>query len=221
MRVARVVACLSLAATAAFASNLGKYTDWGSSPQAYFMTKAESDQWAAVRTPDQAEQFVNQFLASRGAGFAEEVAKRTAMADKYLTIGKTPGSQTLRGKVIVLLGPPTDFSVADRRFKAGSTGSGMSMYNDMGGGDGRSAGASGPSAADVAEAAARRDMGGKQVREFTIHYDPKKLPASWDRDMTIVIDADPTNGKDRLADTKQASDVDALFDMVAANSVKK
>ena len=43
-----------------------KYKDWAASPQAYFMTKAEHEQWAAIKTDEEAEQFVNRFLASRG-----------------------------------------------------------------------------------------------------------------------------------------------------------
>jgi hypothetical protein len=44
-----------------------KYKDWAASPQAYFMTMAEHEQWAAIKTDEEAEQFVNRFLASRGA----------------------------------------------------------------------------------------------------------------------------------------------------------
>src|SRR5689334_17725835 len=84
-----------------------KYKEWAASPQAYFMTKAERAQWAGIVTDADAEKFINDFVASRGPGFADMVADRVANADKYLTVGKKPGSQTLRGKVIVLLGPPT------------------------------------------------------------------------------------------------------------------
>src|SRR5258706_8849742 len=93
-----------------------KYKDWANSPQAYFMTKAERAQWAGVVTDADAEKFVAQFVASRGAGFAEQVADRATNADKYLTIGKTkPASQTLRGKVIVLLGPPSAVKTENKR----------------------------------------------------------------------------------------------------------
>src|SRR2546423_2840615 len=98
---------LALLSPAAFAG-LSKYKDWASSPQAYFMTKAERLQWASVVTDEQAEKFINEYVAKRGAGFAEQVADRVTNADKYLTIGKTrPASKTLRGKLIVLLGPPS------------------------------------------------------------------------------------------------------------------
>src|SRR5579863_1025525 len=84
------------------AERSSKYKEWSSSPEAYFMTRADREQWAAVKTDGEAEQFIKSFEAARKPGFAEEVAKRVQVADKYLTVGKTPGSRTLRGKVIIL-----------------------------------------------------------------------------------------------------------------------
>src|SRR5436309_1262717 len=100
---------LFLVPSVLFAAKLSKkYKDWPSSPQAYFMTKAERLQWATVINDEQAETFINEFVAKRGPDFAAQLADRVTNADKYLTIAKTkPGSQTLRGKVIVLLGPPS------------------------------------------------------------------------------------------------------------------
>ena len=53
-----------------------KYKEWAASPQAYFMTKAERAQWAGVVTDADAEKFINDFVASRGPGFADMVTDR-------------------------------------------------------------------------------------------------------------------------------------------------
>ena len=103
------IALLAVAITAAsaFASDLVKFKDWDESPQGYFMTSAEREQWKTVSTDAQAETFVAEFLAKRDPKFAAEVATRAQNADKYLSIGKTKGSRTLRGKVVILHQPAT------------------------------------------------------------------------------------------------------------------
>src|SRR6202140_5943294 len=100
-----VLLLLSIAVTSpAFAAG-PDFKDWENSPQGYFMTKAEHQEWSAVRTEEEPQRFVAQFLAKRSPGFAADVAARTEQADKHLTIGKTAGSKRLRGKVVILLGP--------------------------------------------------------------------------------------------------------------------
>src|SRR5216684_4195047 len=91
--------------------------DWDRSPQGYFMTKAEHQEWSAIKTQEDAQHFIDQFLAKRGPNFAAEVSTRVEKADKYLTLGKLAGSKTLRGKVVILLGPPStmDLSPAEDR----------------------------------------------------------------------------------------------------------
>src|SRR5437763_7539071 len=100
-------------AVSAFAG-LSKYKGWESSPQGYFMTKAERAQWDAIKTDAEAQAFVNTFVASRGGdAWVAEVAKRADMADKYLTVGTAQGSKTLRGKAVILFGAPSDLKVTD------------------------------------------------------------------------------------------------------------
>jgi hypothetical protein len=212
----KLIAVLLFAVPVLAADSLGKYKDWENSPQAYFLTRAERAQWTTVHTEAEAEQFVNQYMASRGPGFAVDLAKRIANADKYLTIGKTPASQTLRGKVVVLLGPPSTFHVADVQVSSGSTAGLVS-----GGGSGGDRGGQGASVADMASAADRSTMSVKSVRQFTIGYDPKKLPPSFDSDITVIVDADQVTGKDHLAEPKLQKDLDRLFEMVAQGSIKK
>ena len=191
------------------ADTLVKYKEWGLSPQAYFMTKVEREQWSAIKTDAEAEQFVNQFLASRSPGFAAEVAERVAKADKYLTIGKIPGSRTLKGKVIVLLGPPTSMTVASRAI-AGEHSATAGAYMNAGA-DG------GPNMADMGAAAQREGMSGKQVRDYTFTYNGDNLPAPFAKGIVVTVEADAATGKDWVEDRKQAAELERLFDAVVAS----
>lgn len=184
-----------------FATGLVKYQDWGASPQAYFMTNAERAQWAEVKGDAEAEQFINKFVASRGADFASEVDTRAAIADKYLTIGKTKGSKSLRGKVIILLGPPSSMSVSDR-VESGAHSGTASMYMNASA-DG------GPSMDDMADAARREGLSGKKFRDYTFAY-----PG-----FTVTVAADASTGSDGIADRSQAVELDKRFEAAAAAPV--
>src|SRR5205814_4911287 len=108
-----IAVTLVVLAAPAFAK-LSKYKGWENSPQGYFMTKAEREEWLKIDNDDAAGKFVADFLAKRPANFEKEVADRAANADKYLTVAKTPGSKSLRGKVVILLGPPSQMDVAEQ-----------------------------------------------------------------------------------------------------------
>ena len=71
------VAVLSLAVPA-FAGVSSKYKDWANSPEGYFMTKAERDQWSRLDSDTAAEKFIADFHARRPANFEKEVAARAA-----------------------------------------------------------------------------------------------------------------------------------------------
>ena len=213
MRIARLFAVAALTATAAFAALSAKYKEWGTSPQSYFMPRDERARWAAITTDNQAEQFIQAFLASRGPGFAEDVAKRAAVADKYLTYGKTPGSQTLRGKVIILLGPPSTFHVSEHPIKGGASSTASSAMSA--GADG------GPRMSDMGDAISRSDMSAKMLREYAFSYGADRLPASFGRPLEVTVELDTSRGSDRIPDSKQAADVDALFEMAAAHNLAK
>ena len=175
--------------------------DWGSSPQAYFMTKAERAQWAAITNDADAQQFIDRFIASKGPDFVAEVAARAAMADKYLTLGKTPGSKSLRGKVVILLGPPKDVRVADTEVK-GSSSSTANGYTSA-------AADGGPSVANMGAASDRGGMSGKLVRDYTFTYPEFK----------VTVEADMTSGEDRIPDKKEAAALEKLFESAAAAPV--
>ncbi len=106
-RTVMAAAVAVLAAAPALADGLTTYKGWAESPEAYFLTKSEREAWSAVDTDQKAEAFVNAYRAARGAGFAAAIKSRVEFADKAFPLGKKKGSETLRGWVLVVLGPPT------------------------------------------------------------------------------------------------------------------
>lgn len=88
---------------------------WAAAPEAYFLTAEERAAWKKVANDDEARQFVARYLAERGDAFEPMLRERIAIADKYFAAGKTRGSETLRGKVIILFGPPSRLSTKSGR----------------------------------------------------------------------------------------------------------
>ena len=92
----------------AFGAGLSKkYKNWEKSPEGYFLTNAERDQWKLVKTDADAQNFILDYKARRGPDFEKMLSERTAVADKYFSSGETKGSETLRGKVVIVFGPPS------------------------------------------------------------------------------------------------------------------
>jgi GWxTD domain-containing protein len=100
-----LVVLVAVAASAA-GSLSKKYKTWDRSPEAYFLTNSEKSQWKQVRTDADAQSFILDYKAKRGPEFEKMLADREAVADKYFSSGETKGSETLRGKVVIVLGPP-------------------------------------------------------------------------------------------------------------------
>jgi GWxTD domain-containing protein len=96
-----------LFSTAAAASLSEKYKSWDKSPEAYFLTSEEKAKWKNVKTDGEAEKFVADYFARRDPDLKAKLAERIAVADKYFSAGKVKGSETLRGKVIIVFGPPS------------------------------------------------------------------------------------------------------------------
>jgi GWxTD domain-containing protein len=219
MKTRLLCIALMLAASALFAGSLDKYKDWPNSPQGYFMTAAERADWKAnVKSDADAEEFIKKFLTKRDAGFAADVAQRADAADKHLTVSGRKGSTTTRGKLIILLGPPTSFSVADRNVK-GNISAGPDMYSNIGtGGGGRQGGggAMSPSVGDMAMAADSRGMSGDAFKDYTFTYAGDRLPVKQAKDFTVVVEVRAGDGTDRVPDRKAAAQLDALFEQVAA-----
>jgi hypothetical protein len=206
-RIAAAAIVISLFATGIFAAGLSrKYNDWAHSPQAYFMTKAERAQWSNLNSDAEAEQFVNDFVAKRGGdAFVKEVAQSAAQADKYLTIGKTPGSVSARGKMMILLGPVAPASMSKRK-RAG----------DVRLKPGASLGAETGPTMDVMEAAANAPGNSTfYITEYTYKYPASALPAAFGKPLTLKIEVDPNTGEDRFSSFGADRELDKLYEMVA------
>jgi GWxTD domain-containing protein len=181
------------------------------------LTSAERAEWAKLQSEADAGQFVQKYHGIRGGEtFTKELTKRIAMADKYLTVGATPGSQSTRGKIVILLGPPASMNIDIKqpRSKGGHTGTadmGMSAGGDSGG----------ASSYDVASVAARDDMANSDsgLRDYNFQYMAAALPTNQDAKFTVEVNA--KSGKDRIADKKAAAALDGLFEAVAQKSIVK
>lgn len=216
----RRISCLAVAvaflAVPLFAgANLGSYNDWPDSPAGYFLTKAERAQWAQLTSEAEAAKFVQEFIAKRGPDFTAEVKKRAEMADKHLTIGKIPGSKTLRGKVIILFGPPSGLTVSDR------TDAHVKRDNPVVAGALSNIGSVGTADGDSTS------LGGSMgtstlVRTYSITFSGPEIGKTFDkRDLTFVIEADGATGKDRFAGRTQEKEGQELLEKQAQASVKK
>jgi len=216
---ATAVLALTLSAASLFAADLGKYKDWDQSPQGYFMTAAERTQWSAVANEADAQKFVADFIAKRGGEkFTKEVALRAQNADKYLSIGKLKGSQTMRGKVVILFGPPAGMQVNDRKGRGGYVSSPSSAaVSDLGGSASASSGERGGGDSQTMGATS---SSGAAFKDFTFSFSRASVPALGG-DYSVTIEADAASGKDRIRDRKKAAELDEKFEAVAKASIKQ
>jgi GWxTD domain-containing protein len=197
---------LTFCATVAFAGVSRRYKEWPGTPQGYFMTNAERTQWSGIQTDAEAEQFVNDFIAKRGGDtFVKEVAQSVAQADKYLSIGKTPGSMTVRGKMMILLGP-TVATAATKKKKAGEVhlapGTPMGEF-------------SGPTVEDMQAASNGPGNSTFFITEYTYTYPAAALPAAYGKPVTVKIEVDPSLERDRFASFGAEKELAKLYEMAA------
>jgi GWxTD domain-containing protein len=83
--------------------------DWINSPQAYFVTAEERNQWELTVTSEaKAKEFIDEYWRRRGPDFERQVMARIEFADETFGFGGIPGSQTPRGRVWMILGSPTN-----------------------------------------------------------------------------------------------------------------
>ncbi len=220
MRKLLIFAVAVLVVPALLAGGLDKYKNWPSSPQGYFMTNAERAEWkASVKSDADAEAFITKFLATRAPGFAEDIAQRATMADKHLTVSGRAGSLTTRGKIIILLGPPSSFTIAQREVKGNASGT-PDMYTNTnsvspGGGVG------GPSVSDMSMAANRRALATDVLNDYTFTYAADRLPVKQPKDFAIVVEVRAGDGSDRIVDNKAAARLNEILEAAAQKSIVK
>lgn len=204
-RIAAAVT-IALVAGAALAGVSKNYKDWPKTPVGYYLTNAEKKEWSAIQSDAEAEQFIKDFVAKRGGdAFTREVAQNAEKADKYLSIGKTPGSETVRGKMMILLGP-TVATAATKKKKSGD----VHLAPSTSVGE-----RSGVSVADMQTAANDPGNSTTFVTEYTYTYPASALPPAYGKPLTVKIEVDTGRERDRLASYSAEKELDTLYEMVA------
>ena len=175
---------------------------WPASPEAYFLTSAERAEWKKVSTDDQAKELVARYWAERAPELPQILQERIAVADKYFSRGKTRGSETLRGKVIILFGPPSGM-----RQGAGDSRMGAAAETD------RASVASGVADPHSNVGPGARGLShSEQDAIFTIGYDDAHSPKAIGKAFQVDI-------RMRMKEVATApDDLDAKFEAVAKAS---
>jgi GWxTD domain-containing protein len=139
MRKVSICVAVLAAAHLVFAGGLSKkYKSWEKSPEAYFLTPSERAQWKKIQTDADAQNFILDYKAKRGPDFEKMLSERVAAADKYFSAGETKGSETLRGKVIIVFGPPSDVDNSSQKKTPTGTSLGPAENINSGGRNGGS-----------------------------------------------------------------------------------
>lgn len=126
MRLKNALFAAAVVAAPLFAA--GDPLKWHKTPEAYFMTAEEREEWRKVSSPADAQRFIDAFHRKRGEQFGKDVRTRIDIADANFRLDKTEGALTQKGRVYLLLGPPstsrTNRDVAETR-----TGEAMMLSN--------------------------------------------------------------------------------------------
>ena len=196
-------------ASIATAGGLSKpYKNWDRTPEAYFLTNAERAEWKKVKTDAEAQNFILDYKAKRGPEWEKTLAERVAAADKYFSAGETKGSMTLRGKVIILFGPPS--AIESGKGKIGAESNANSSITSHGGrDDGVALGSGGAGPLNYAAPHA-------QSPTFTFKYDesaaPKAIGKPFKVELKMISNADQ--------ESWDPKDLDAKFEAVAQASIQ-
>jgi GWxTD domain-containing protein len=118
-------------ATSGFAALSPAKADWGKGPVQYVMTNEEKAAWKSLQTD--ADAFIALFWARRDPTpstprneFREDFEARVKVADDQFTHGRTHGSMTDPGRMLIVFGAPT---TAKRTTTPGSAGTRSDMRN--------------------------------------------------------------------------------------------
>lgn len=113
-RILIVGAAVTIIAASAFAQLSPQNRDWARGPVQFIMTAQEQQQWNQIKTDAEAKAFQDLFWAKRdpSAGtpaneYRDSFAQAVKYADDHFAEGRRPGSLTDRGRVLILLGPPS------------------------------------------------------------------------------------------------------------------
>lgn len=178
---------------------------WASSPEAYFMTADEQREWSRIKTDEEAEHFIAAFRARRSADFSKEVDKRAKLIDERIPLGQTRASETLRGKIILLLGAPDQLH-AKPIPKSGGASMGHPLESRKGG---------------VSSGTPKHSAFGSGAGwvEYTLVYSKARPEygigaGGW----SVVIEADGASGRDRLKYRRDRKRMEDILDAAARAS---
>jgi GWxTD domain-containing protein len=108
-----------LLASGAWGAGLQNYKDWNKSPEyTCLATDAEQKAWKKITSDEDADHFIQLFWAKRDPDLKTPVNEfkvvfdqRVKEADQLFAMARVRGALTERGKLYILLGPPTTLSV--------------------------------------------------------------------------------------------------------------
>jgi GWxTD domain-containing protein len=106
--------CLLVLATAALRGQTPPDDeDWANSPEAYFLTAEEKQEWRGLRSTESRHEFIDRYWLKRDPSpgtptneFRDLVLNRIRTADARYRIERTPGSRTAQGFVFIVFGTP-------------------------------------------------------------------------------------------------------------------
>jgi GWxTD domain-containing protein len=194
-----MIVLAGLALSAAALAQLSKHKDWGKSPEAYFLTPAERQEWSQIQNDADAEKFIATYWAKRDPNpatanneFRDEVNRRIAAADEQFKMRRQRGAESARGRLLVVLGAPSRFS-QQRAQEADQTPSG------------------------VTAPALGTGLNAEQQVQVTWTYDKNKFDPSWDvGEVRARILVDPQGGFDSL---QTAGPVDRAIAKIAEKTI--
>lgn len=190
-------AFISLAAVSLALAQVSKYKDWPKSPEAYFLTPAEREEWARVKSDEEAEKFIATYWAKRRPGLREDVRRKIAAADEQFRMRRQRGSESVRGRVFITLGSPSRRSQS----RPASVGGGAATDPGLGASGTRS-----PFESDQ-----------NQIIETWTYPKDKFDPALGIGDLSVQIVVDPQRGVDELQNPAEVNPV--IIKVVAASVV--
>ena len=113
-RILIVSAAATIIAAGAFAQLSAENREWARGPVQFIMTPQEQQQWNQVKTDAEAKAFEDLFWARRdpSAGtqtneYRDAFEMAVKYADEHFAEGRRKGSLTERGRLLVLIGPPS------------------------------------------------------------------------------------------------------------------
>lgn len=189
MKAAAVLISIAALASSLSADGLSRaYKSWDRSPEAYFLTRAERAEWKKVKTDAEAQNFILDYKAKRGPEWQKTLEERIAAADKYFSFGETKGSETLRGKIVIVFGPPSAVDRSNGKGKSGANQGASPSLQTLGGGGGKG-GASDESLAMSSGGASPMGSAPRHADSPTMEfvYDAPALPRPIDKPFKVEV----------------------------------